>query len=102
MSVEITVPYVSLHTQLSKALSTMQIENMKSVEHEDDELNNDYSVDPLADPRLDKMDLFGMVDSQDRDKIMNATSSFDVGPSDDLGPVSEASDETPSVSGSGE
>lgn len=99
----LTVPYVCLYSQLELALSTMKVENMKSVEHEDDELNNDYTVDPLADPRLDKMDLFNMVDSQDRDAIMNSTPSFDVGPSDATDILNSPKPvESTSDSGSGE
>lgn len=97
------VPFVCLYDQMDRAFTTLQVEGMKAVEHEDTEFNNDFSVDPLADPRLDRMDLYNMVDSKDRDKIMNAQSSYDVGPSDasDLVGVESAS-EPSSGSGSGE
>lgn len=94
-----TVPYVSLYSQLEGAFKTLQVSNMKAVDHEDTELNNDYSVDPLADPRLDKMDLFNMVDSKDRDAVMNSTPSFDVGPADVDPLVSENDSSTESGSG---
>lgn len=96
------VPYVCLYDQLDKAFSTLQVENFKSVQHEDDELNSDYSIDPLADPRLDRMDLFNMVDSDQRDELMNASASYNVS-SDVVESPSEASEAAPkSAAGSGE
>lgn len=95
------VPFVCLYDQLSRAFSSLQVQGMKSVPHEDDEFNNDFSVDPLADPRLDKMDLYNMVSSNQRDEIMNAQPSFNVGDSDLL-PAAAASSESTSDSGSGE
>lgn len=99
-----SIPFVSMCSQLSRAMETLQISDMKSVEHEDKELNNDYSVDPLADPRLDKMDLYNMVSPEDRDKVMNAQSSFAVadGDSDNLGATAESAVDSTSESGSGE
>lgn len=78
---------------------------MKSVTHEDTEENNDYSVDPLADPRLDKFDLYNMVDSSERDAIMNANPSFVVDGSDSVQAAPEAAVDSSSVTsdaGSGE
>lgn len=95
------VPFVCLYDQLSNMMSTLTVSNMKAVEHEDTEENNDFSVDPLADPRLDKMDLYNMVDSQDRDRIMSAQSSFATEQSDYI-PEAAAADESTSDSGSGE
>lgn len=92
------VPFIGLYDQLDRAFSTLQVENMKSVEHEDSDLNNDFSVDPLADPRLDKLDLFNMVDGDDRDVLMNSNPSVVSAGGDDFGDDSESS----SDSGSGE
>lgn len=96
------VPFVSLFEVLDKAFSTLQVENMKAVPHEDTEYNDDYSVDPLADPRLDKMDLFNMVDTKHRDAIMSAQASFDYAPSPDVEDSGVSNSEAPSASGPGE
>ncbi|QXN75226.1 hypothetical protein [Microvirus mar46] len=98
------VPFIGLYDVIDKAFSSLQIEGMKTVPHEDTDENSDFSVDPLADPRLDKMDLFNMVDSKDRDVVMNASASYDV-PLDqpdqpDQPQVSIS--ESPSDSGAGE
>ncbi len=101
----ITLPFVPLYDQLDKAFSSLQIDGMKSIDHEDKENNNDFSVDPLADPRLDKMDLFNFVDTKDRDVIMNASTSFNSFDSDDdydHEPKASPASETSSVSGNGE
>lgn len=94
------VPFVSLFTVLRTAFKTMKIDSMHSVDHEDIEDNSEFGVDPLSDPRLDRLDLFNMVDSSERDILLNAASS-------DFGTLSSLEDrdfnnESSSDSGSGE
>lgn len=99
----VPVPFVCLYDQLDRAFSSLQVENMKSVEHEDDEMNNDFFVDPLADPRYDKLDLFNMCDGDQRDAIMNASPSFVAADGDDdYGLLESDASKTSSESGSGE
>ncbi len=100
---ENSVPFVGLYDQLSSAMSSMTISGFRSVDHEDKELNSDFSVDPLADPRLDKMDLYAMSDSQTRDAIMNTSESFAVSDSDPASvPASDTTVTPSSASGPGE
>lgn len=83
-----------MYETLSRAFSTLKVEGMRSVEHEDKEDNNDYSVDPMADPRLDRFDLFNMVDSRDRDAVLNASRGDAVSLSDENDPTFQPSEQS--------
>lgn len=76
-----------MYETLSHSFSTLKVEGMRAVEHEDKEDNDDYAVDPMADPRLDRFDLFNMVDSRDRDAVLNATRGDAVALNDDDDPT---------------
>lgn len=100
-----SLPFISLYEQLDRAFSSLQVENMKSVEQEDSELNDNFDVDPLSDPRYDKLDLFNLVDGETRDRIMNANPSFASVDSDDFhssSPIDLQIEAASSASGSGE
>lgn len=98
------VPFVCLYDQLSHAFETLQISDMKAVPHEDKENNDNFDVDPLADPRYDKMDLYNLSSVKDRDAIMNASESFASSDSDSVSsaPTSTGNSEAQPASGSGE
>lgn len=96
-----SVPFKPLFEVMDEAMTSLNVSGMKSVDHEDSDYNDDYSVDPLSDPRLDKMDLFNLVDTKDRDKIMSAHASVDCIP-DDSDPTFTPDVEPSSGSGGGE